>query len=323
VRAIVVTIHQGGTQTSYTGATQAMPPTLNGPAIADIVRRLDDEVDVVVSGHAHAFTNTLLATASGKPILVTQAFSNSTAYGDIELGVDPATGDVISKTASIVTTWGDEGPGLTPDQQVAALVKAAEDKVAPLVNQVVGTAAVALTRTESPAGESNLGNLIADAQRAATGTQVAFMNPGGIRADIAAGPVTWGTLFAVQPFANSLVRMDLSGQDIKDLLEQQWAGQPFPRIMKSAGISYSWSATLPVGARVSDIRVGGVPVDPMASYAVTVNNFMATGGDNFTVLLRGRNQVGGDVDLDALIAHVRSLPQPFSAAVEGRITLLP
>jgi 5'-nucleotidase len=323
VRTIVVTIHQGGTQTSYTGPTQAMPPTLNGPAIADIVRRLDDEVDLVVSGHAHAFTNTLLATASGKPILVTQAFSNSTAYGDIELGVDPATGDVISKTASIVTTWGDEGPGLTPDQQVAALVKAAEDKVAPLVNQVVGTAAVALTRTESPAGESNLGNLIADAQRAATGTQVAFMNPGGIRADIAAGPVTWGTLFAVQPFANSLVRMDLSGQDIKDLLEQQWAGQPFPRIMKSAGISYSWSATLPVGARVSDIRVGGVPVDPMASYAVTVNNFMATGGDNFTVLLRGRNQVGGDVDLDALIAHVRSLPQPFSAAVEGRITLLP
>jgi 5'-nucleotidase len=323
VRTIVVTIHQGGTQTSYTGATQAMPPTLNGPAIADIVRRLDDEVDVVVSGHAHAFTNTLLATASGKPILVTQAFANSTAYGDIELGVDPATGDVISKTASIVTTWGDEGPGLTPDEEVAAMVKLAEDKVAPLVNQVVGTAAVALTRMESPAGESNLGNLIADAQRAATGTQVAFMNPGGIRADIAAGPVTWGTLFTVQPFGNSLVRMDLTGQDIKDLLEQQWAGQPFTRIMKSSGITYSWSATLPVGARVSDIRVGGVPVDPMATYAVTVNNFMATGGDNFTVLLRGRNQVGGDVDLDALIAHVRSLPQPFSASIEGRITLLP
>ncbi len=89
VRAIVVTIHQGGSQGSYTGATQPMPPALNGPAITDIVRRLDDEVDVVVSGHAHAFTNTLLPTASGKPILVTQAFSNSTAYGDIELAHRP------------------------------------------------------------------------------------------------------------------------------------------------------------------------------------------------------------------------------------------
>jgi 5'-nucleotidase len=323
VRAIVVTIHQGGTQGSYTGATQAMPPALNGPAITDIVRRLDDEVDVVVSGHAHAFTNTLLPTASGKPILVTQAFSSSTAYGDIELGIDPATGDVISKTASIVTTWGDEGPGLTPDPDVAALVKAAEDKVAPLVNQVVGTAAVALTRAESPAGESNLGNLIADAQRAATGTPMAFMNPGGIRADLAAGPVTWGALFAVQPFGNSLVRMDLTGQDIYDLLNQQWAGQPFPRIMKTSGFTYDWSASRPVGDRVVEVRLAGLPIDRAATYSVTVNNFMATGGDNFTVLLRGRNLVGGDVDLDALIAHVRSLAQPFSAAIEGRITLLP
>jgi 5'-nucleotidase len=323
VRAIVVTIHQGGSQTSYTGATQAMPPALNGPAIADIVRRLDDEVDVVVSGHAHAFTNILVPTTSGKQVLVTQAFSASTAYGDIELGIDPSTGDVISKTASIITTWGDEGPGLTPDEEVAALVKAAEDKVAPLVNQVIGTAAVALTRTENPAGESNLGNLIADAQRAATGTQVAFMNPGGIRADIAVGPVTWGAMFAVQPFGNSLVRMDLTGQDIYDLLNQQWAGQPFPRILKTSGLTYSWSASLPVGDRVSDVQVGGVPIDRAATYPVTVNNFMATGGDNFTVLLRGRNQVGGDVDLDALINHVRTLPQPFGATIEGRITLLP
>ncbi len=122
-------------------------------------------MDVVISGHAHGFTNALVANNKGKQILVTQAFSASTAYGDIDLSISRRSRDVVEKSAAIVTTWGDQGPGLTPDVKVATLVAAADERVAPLVNRLVGVAQVALTTAENAAGESALGNLIADAQR--------------------------------------------------------------------------------------------------------------------------------------------------------------
>src|SRR5689334_7941346 len=105
VRTIVVTIHQGGFQTSYNGPTDPARTLSSGPEILDIVSRLDDEIDVVISGHTHAFTNVLIPNAHGKPILVTQAFSASTAYDDVDLLIDPVSKDVVSKTAQIVTTF--------------------------------------------------------------------------------------------------------------------------------------------------------------------------------------------------------------------------
>lgn len=170
VRSIVVTIHQGIRQTSYEGQTNPDLNGLTGP-IVDIVKLLNDEVDVVISGHAHGFTNALIPTNKGKQILVTQAFSASTAYGDIDLSISRKTGDVVEKSAAIITTWGDQGPGLSPDAAVAALVAAADERVAPLVNQLIGVSQNALTRTENAAGESALGNLIADAQRLVTNVQ--------------------------------------------------------------------------------------------------------------------------------------------------------
>ena len=318
VRAIVVLIHQGGRQTTYTGSTRPDAPAVTGD-IVDIVQRLDDEVDVVVSGHYHSFTNALLNNQNGKPILVTQAFASGTAYGDIDLEISRASRDVVAKSAAIITTWADEGPGLAPDAEAVALTEAAESKVAPIVNQVIGQAAADITRSENSAGESALGNLIADAQRAAMNTDFAFMNAGGIRADIAAGEVTWGELFTVQPFGNSLVKITLTGQQIYTLLEQQWAGQPYPRILKTSGLSYTWDAAAPAGSRIVSIHRNGIPIDPAASYTVTVNSFIADGGDNFSMLREGLNRVIGPVDLDALIAHVRALPQPFTATVEERI----
>src|SRR5206468_2953595 len=134
--------------------------TVTGAAINDIVSRLDDEIDVVVSGHSHAFTNAFLPNAHGKSILVTQAFSASTAYADIDLLIDPATRDVTSKTAQIVTTFSDVPPGRTRDAAVDAIVMAATTRVAPLVSRVVGTTTAALTQAQNPAGESTLGDLI-------------------------------------------------------------------------------------------------------------------------------------------------------------------
>lgn len=321
VRAIVVLIHQGGRQNTYGGATLPNAPAVTGD-IVDIVTRLHDEVDVVVSGHWHSFTNAVLNNQNGTPILVTQAFSSGTAYGDIDLEISRATRDVVAKSAAIVTTWADEGPGLAPDAAAAELTVAAETRVAPLVNQVIGVVAADITRAENSAGESALGNLIADAQRAAMGTDFAFMNPGGIRADVFAGEVTWGELFTVQPFGNSLVKMDLTGQQIRDLLERQWAGQPFARILKISGLTYEWDAAAPVGGRIVAVYRNGTPLDQTATYTATVNSFLADGGDNFTVLTSGANRVGGPVDLDALIAYVKTLPQPFTALIEGRIQRL-
>ncbi len=328
VRAILVLIHQGGSQTSYTGPTRS-GETVTG-AIVPIVARLDDEVDVVVSGHSHSFTNAIVRNERGAEILVVQSFSSGTAYSDIDLLIDPATGDVEAKSASIVTTWADEGPGLAPDPAAAALTAAAEQRVAPLVNRVVGTAPADVTRAENPAGESALGNLIADAQRAAMGTDLAFMNPGGIRADIAAGEVTWGDLFTVQPFANDLVRMDLTGAQIYTLLEQQWAGQPFPRILKPSGLTWVWDAARPVGSRVVAVCLGLVAectaansIDLTATLSVTVNSFMAAGGDNFTVLTQGTNRTVGPVDLDALVTYIEGpLGGIVRAEIEGRIRRL-
>jgi 5'-nucleotidase len=327
VRTFVVVIHQGGFQTpSFASATGPSPGAASDLAdIQAVVTRLDDDVDVVVSGHRHAFTNALLSTASGKQVLVTQAFSSSTAYAQIDLELDPASGDVTSKVARVLTTWGDEGPGLAPDPAAAELTAAATARVAPLVDQVLGTAPAAITRTATPAGEHALGSLIADAQQAAVpGAQAAFMNPGGVRADLPAGPVTWGALFTIQPFGNSLVAMTLTGAQVKTLLEQQWAGQTSPRILQVAGITYSWSASAPVGDRVRDVLLGGVPLDPAGSYRVVVNSFLASGGDNFLVLVQGTGRVGGAVDLDALIAYVEGRPGlVVEAPALGRITRLP
>ena len=322
VVAIVVSIHQGTTQASYTGSTDPAVQGITGPVV-DIVGQLDDEIDVVISGHYHGFTNALVENANGKEILLTQAFSSSTAYGDIDLAVSRRSGDVVEKSAAIVTTWTDEGPGLSPDPDVAELVGEADARVAPLVERVIGTTATALTRAETAAGESTLGNLIADAQRVASGAQFAFMNPGGIRADLDAGEVTWGELFTIQPFSNDLVSMDLTGAQIDLLLEQQWLGQASQRILKTSGLTYVWDALAPIGERVTEIRdASGQLLDPAASYRVTVNSFMASGGDNFVVLVEGTDRVVGPVDLEALVDYVTALPQPFSVSIEDRIVRL-
>jgi 5'-nucleotidase len=281
---------------------------------------LRDDVDVVISGHTHAFSNALIANSNGTPILVTQSFSASTAYSDIDLAISRRTHDVVEKSASVVTTWADEGPGLTPDPAAAALTASAEQVVAPLVNRVVGTTPNDITRAENPAGESALGNLIADAQRIRTNVQFAFMNPGGIREELRAGEVTWGDLFVIQPFSNDLVSMDLTGAQIRTLLEQQWQGQTSPRILKTSGLTYTWNAAAPVGSRIVEIRDAGQNLLGDATvYRVTVNSFMASGGDNFVILRDGTNRVVGPVDLDALVDYIESLPQPFTAAIEGRI----
>lgn len=319
VHAIVVLIHQGTSAPVFEGPTPDTPVELVGP-IGDIVKRLDQEVDVVVSGHSHGFTNTLVTNDDGKPILVTQAFSAGAGFADIGLALDPATRDIVEKSAVVKIAWADEGPGLDPEPRVATLVAAAEERVAPLISRVVGVAGSAITRTQTSAGESALGNLIADAQRATMGTDFAFMQPGGLRADLDTGEVTWGELFAIQPFSNDLVRMNLTGAQIIALLNQQWNNEPFVPMLQISGLTYLWDSARPAGDRVVEVRDGaGRLLDPGVTYSVAVNSFIAAGGDGFTVLSSGTDRVVGPVDVDALVSYIEGLPQPFFSNVEGRI----
>ena len=314
IRTIIAVVHQGGTQTDK---------VISGD-IVNIVNRLDDEVDVVISAHSHTYINGLLKSSGGRDVLVTQAWSKGIAYADIDLEIDRITSDVIGKTATIVTTRADAGPGLTPDKKVRKLAAAAEKMVEPIVNRPVGTAAADILKSHSEAGESALGNLIADAQRAAMGTDFAFMNPGGIRADISAGEVTWGELYTAQPFHNTLIKMSLTGRQVYDLLEQQWLDQPYARILQVSGLKYAWDGNLPAGSRITAVfKSDNTPLHrDDTAYTVAVNSFLADGGDNFTVLENGAGRVAGPVDLDALVSYIKGLSQPFFSVIENRITRL-
>lgn len=190
-----------------------------------------------------------------------------------------------------------------------------------------------ISRTPVRSGESQLGNLIADAQLAATrspdrgNAQIAFMNPGGIRADLqvpaGGGDITYGQLFSAQPFGNSLVVKSLTGAQLRALLEQQFGSGSSsvarPRVLApSAGFTYRYNLTQPAGSRVSDMHLHGIAIADAETYRVTMNSYLASGGDNFTVFNQGANALGGSLDVDAFEAYLRG-NAPISPPPTNRI----
>ncbi|MDK9697848.1 MAG: bifunctional metallophosphatase/5'-nucleotidase [Siculibacillus sp.] len=302
--AIVVLIHEGGFPTGDYNEC----PGISGP-IVDIVKKFDKAVDVVVSGHTHKAYNCAI---DGR--LVTSGDKFGTIVTEIKVKIDRKTRDVIEAKADNVIVRTDT---YAKDPEQTALIAAYEKVAGPLIDRPVGKIAASLTREESPAGESVLGDVVADAQyeltKAADKGAAAFAvtNPGGIRADLLKkndeGKVSYGDVFAAQPFGNNLVTLTLSGAEIDTMLEQQWIKQPKPRILQvSKNFSYTWDAAKPEGERVdiTSITIDGKPIDPAGSYRVTVNNFLADGGDGFRVLKSGRDQLPGIFDVDALEALI-------------------
>ena len=179
------------------------------------------------------------------------------------------------------------------------MLEAYDQFAAPIANRRAGSITETLSRTPNEAGESALGDIIADAQLAATradkdgGAAIAFTNPGGLRADITKKPdgtVSYADVFASQPFRNQLVTLTLTGSQIKNMLEQQWLDPKRPRILQvSKGFSYAWDNTKPYGERViaASMALNGEHIDPVKNYRVTVNNYLSVGGDGFTVLKEG------------------------------------
>jgi len=307
---------------------------------------------VIVSAHTHAEYRCTITTG-GVTRLITSASSFGRILSDITLTIDDRTGKLVQASADniiVENALNTPGPGVTrvpdpskADQQVQAIVDQYVTASAPLANQIIGRIQGDLTRTASPRGESALGDVIADAQLAATApvdlgdADLAFMNPGGIRSDLrvndissggeAPGEVTYGEAFTVQPFGNSLVTKTMTGGMIRSLLEQQFPGCGGQTVQRTLQISSTFSyeqdpAAATCGAKIGDMWVNGVPVVAGDSFRVTMNNFLATGGDGFTVFNQGTDALGGAQDIDALVAYFGA-NEPAGIAVPPLTRIVP
>ncbi len=304
IEAIVVLIHEGGFPTGDYDEC----PGISGP-IVDIVKHFDKAVDVVISGHTHKAYNCKI---DGR--LVTSGDKFGTIVSEIDLSIDRTSRDVVSAKAGNLIVRTDT---YAKDKEQTDLIASYEKVAGPLIARPVGKITETLDRADKGSGESTLGDVIADAQLAVTrapdkgGAVLAVTNPGGIRTDLLKngdGTVTYGDVFAVQPFGNNLVTLTLSGADLKTMLEQQWLNQEKPRILQvSKGFTYTWDAAKPAGERVdaASIAIDGKPVTADGQYRVTVNNFLADGGDGFKVIKTGRDPLAGIFDADALEEYLK------------------
>ena len=336
VQTIVVLLHEGGTTSTAGNGAGAGADRINdcanpAGALPPIVERMDDEIDVVVTGHTNWAVNCVL---DGK--IVTGAAANGRVITDIDLTLSRATKDVVAASVNNRPVSRD----VAKAADLTALVDKYNALVAPLANRIVGSVTGDLLRANNAAGESAYGDVIADAQLAATsaptlgGSVVAFMNPGGIRGDViasqisggeAVGEVTYGELFTTQPFNNVLTVVTCTGSQIERILEQQWQpnGTTINVLQVSEGFNYTYDRAAPIGSRVNpaDIVLNGSVVNPAASYRVTTNNFVVTGGDGFSVFTECTDPLGGDIDLDALVRYFET-NSPVAPGPQNRITRL-
>ena len=322
---IVVLIHEG-----VSNPRDINNPKCDGVAgsLTAILDRLDPAIDVVVSGHTHqAYVCDYGQLNKNHPILLTSAGSRGQVVTGIDLKIDPVTGKLLSKSARNIVVQSEAFTGsrgavpivadvaaFTPRADLAALVARYREAAKADETRVVGSLAGPATRDKSRSGESLMGNLIADAQLAATqapdngGAQIAFMNPDGIRAEIvpaADGKVTFGSVFSAQPFGNQLIVKTLTGSQLKEVLEQQFNNPDWVRVLSpSSGFRFGYDLSKPIGQRVIFATLNGAPIDDAKAYRVAVSDFLSNGGDLFAGFATGTDATVGPTDLEAFVAFV-------------------
>lgn len=327
VQTIILTGHLG-TDTCFESrgcdgnSLKTDPQDIGLNEAAKLARNVSDDVDMIVAGHTHQGVNTII---DGKRVV--EAYSYGTAYSDTTLTISRATKDVVSSKADIVTTYHnnkDGSPTIQPDPEIQKIVDKANAEVAPIVNEVVGHTNVDLTRSSS--GESNLGDVVADAMNSRAdqlengAIDFAFTNSGGIRSDIPSGDITRGQVFETLPFNNVLTTVTLSGEQVKQVLETGVSGKH--GIVQVSGLKFTYDPSKPVGERVTSVTVAatGQTLDPNANYRVVTNDFMYNGGDEYTTFQQGKNPtVYSDTLLsDAMVSYLKA-NSPIDQRVEGRI----
>ena len=337
VEAIVVLLHEGGSQTPPPGDVDACVG-ISGPIVA-INDALDPEIDAMITGHTHLPYNCVLDDPAGKPRIVTSAYSYGRVVSEVDLVLDRKTKDV-RRDLSTSTNHAVIQADLTPDPALTAIIAKWQPLFDESGNEPVGMITADITRGGTPPGvdrgvESAAGNLVADAQlwsTSSSGADIAFMNPGGLRSDLTYaqsesegdGVITFGEAFTFQPFGNTLVTYEMTGAQIVSTLEEQCqplgSSRPFLHLGVSEGFTYDLAKTIVAGnctsVTVSNVQLDGVPLNLMGTYDVTVNNFLADGGDNFTTLgMVTTPRLDGGNDLEAFINYMqaftgRSSPRP-------------
>ncbi|WP_144762989.1 bifunctional UDP-sugar hydrolase/5'-nucleotidase [Curtobacterium sp. 9128] len=302
----------------HDGAETAAAADLDGDsAFARAVHEVSPKVSAILSGHTHQTYVHSVVPKGGtvpRPVIQTGSYGFNLGHVQLTVGADGTTRATKAENLRLV-----DGT-YAPDAGVAATVNTAVQRAEVLGAVELGTVDADLRRavqsngSENRGGESTLGNFVAEVQRSATedrqGAQIAFMNPGGLRADIESGSVTYKEAAVVQPFANTLVVLDLTGAQIKQALEQQWrpgANRPFLKLGASEGFAYTYDPQAATGSHVTAMTLDGTPIDAATTYKVTVNSFLAAGGDDFTAFAgAAAKQDSGQVDLEAQVAYFQA-----------------
>jgi 5'-nucleotidase len=345
VESIVVLLHEGATQDPAPGDINECN-NISGPVVA-INSGLDPAIDAVITGHTHQPYNCLLNGPDEQPRMVTSAYSYGRVVSELNLVIDKRTGDV-RRDLSTATNHPVFQSALTADPALTAVIAKWQPLFDESGNTPVGTITANITRGGTPPGtdrgvESAAGNLVADAQAWASsfnGAQVAFMNPGGVRSDLTYaqsgtegdGVVTYGEAFTFQPFGNTLVTIPMTGSQIVSVLEEQCqplgSSRPILHLGVSEGFTYTLDTSIVAGncvsVSVSDVMLNGTPLAASTTYAVTVNNFLADGGDNFTTFaaVDPADRLDGGNDLEALTNYLGTF-SPVAPPSIDRVTEVP
>lgn len=307
---VILLVHEGAATKELSSITPDSP-------LGEIVYGVDKDVNAIVSAHTHLAYNHVI---DGRPVVSAGQYGEN--LGLMNIKVDPKTKELISIVNEIKPLTDGAKPLYAAVPEVQAIVDKAKAEADVLGNVKVGdiTADFNRARQSNPAnenrgGESTIGNFVADVQQWATGADVALMNPGGLRANLTYassnasdpdGNVTYREAATVQPFANTLVTLQLTGAQLKSVLEEQWqpagAARPFLKLGVSEGLEYTYDPTAAQGSRITSMMLNGEPVDPATSYTVAANSFLAAGGDNFFTLAKGTNKADtGKIDLQSMV----------------------
>ncbi|GAB2816250.1 bifunctional metallophosphatase/5'-nucleotidase [Actinocorallia aurea] len=325
VDAQVLLVHEGDnvlTGKSPDTCSTTTDPDGSAGAGTEIAANADPEIDLILSGHSHQAYVCTVKDPAGNDRLYSQGGSFGRVISQVDLEISRKTGEI---DRSSVTIDNQIVTRAISDEDTATFVQTWKDRVAGVANKQVGSVTADIDRKATPAGESPLGDLIADSQLAATktggGAQIALMNPGGIRTDLLYAPdgvITYGEAFTVQPFSNLMQVVTLTGAQIDALLEQQWTAARTAVLQPSASLTYTATLANAFGDRVSGIEIDGAPVDPAASYRVSANNFLVGGGDGFSVFTQGTDLWSGPLDLDGFTAYLTA-NSPVSPPATTRI----
>lgn len=289
VESIIIIVHDGARMEYYDGPTQLENTIDLQSRFGQFVSQLPDAVDLLVTGHSHRFTNVYVKRVSDKPLLVTQAFSAGRAYADISLTIDTKTKDVVSASAEVIKTFDKDQVELSELassylQHIETLIDSADQYTQLYTKKVIGI-------YESAESEISLGKFIANAHRYALNADLGFMNTGGVRAGLDTGEVTWGELFAIQPFGNDLLLRKYTGKQLLSLFE----------------LESHWSDNVDL-SDINNPLIDGVAIDENQYYLLAGNNYTLY-GEPFTI---GELVLQGVKDLEATVEYIKLLPQPFN-----------